>query len=53
MCMMYNPTEFQVYGGSDALVITIKQKLIESCHKMTTLFFAFHKNSTLKKLHTF
>jgi len=51
--MMDNPTEFQVSGDSDALVMTIKQKRIENCRKMTTLLFAFHKNSTLKKLHIF
>jgi phosphoribosyl-AMP cyclohydrolase len=56
MCMMYNPTEFHVSGDSDALVITIKQKLIGNCHKMATFFFfffAFHKNSALKELQIF
>jgi len=53
MCMMYNPTEFQVFEDNDTLVIKIKQKLIENCHKMTTLHFAFHRNSTLKYLQIF
>jgi len=47
MCMICNPTEFQVSGDSDALVITIKQKLVEKCYKMTTFLFVFHKQSTL------
>jgi hypothetical protein len=53
MFMVYNTTEFHVSSDSNVLVITIKQKPIENRHRVTTLFFAFHKNSTLKKAENF